>query len=105
MTTDSNSAQFDRDGFLKDPNAWSEDLAREIAARDGLGELSDEQWQIVRALRQYWNERGVAPSVAHVCEMCAMDRHCIDRLFNRDERQAWRIAGLPNPGEEAKAYM
>jgi tRNA 2-thiouridine synthesizing protein E len=20
-------------------------------------------------------------------------------------REAWRIAGLPNPGEEAKAYM
>jgi len=28
----------------------------------------------------------------------------VENLF-RSEREAWRIAGLPDPGEEAKAYM
>lgn len=33
-----------------------------------------------------------------------LDADCLHQLF-RSPRQAWRIAGLPNPGEEAKAYL
>ena len=33
-----------------------------------------------------------------------MDKHCVDKLFH-SQREAWRVAGLPDPGEEARAYM
>jgi len=29
---------------------------------------------------------------------------CLEQLFH-GTREAWRIAGLPDPGEEARAYM
>jgi tRNA 2-thiouridine synthesizing protein E len=40
-----------------------------------------------------------------VCREIGMDPHCIETLFDKDLKCAWRIAGLPNPGEEAKVYM
>jgi tRNA 2-thiouridine synthesizing protein E len=33
-----------------------------------------------------------------------MDKHAVQRLFGGC-RAAWRIAGLPNPGDEALSYM
>lgn len=30
--------------------------------------------------------------------------HCVKQLFG-GPLEAWRIAGLPDPGEEARAYM
>jgi tRNA 2-thiouridine synthesizing protein E len=33
-----------------------------------------------------------------------LGKYAVDRLFGGC-REAWRIAGLPNPGEEAKSYM
>jgi tRNA 2-thiouridine synthesizing protein E len=33
-----------------------------------------------------------------------LGEHGVQRLFGGC-REAWRIAGLPNPGEEAKNYM
>jgi tRNA 2-thiouridine synthesizing protein E len=42
--------------------------------------------------------------MSQVCRTHDLDRNAIKNLFGGC-RQAWRIAGLPNPGEEAKAYM
>ena len=46
---------FDRDGFLTDPGSWNEDLARHIATQDGVGELSEEHWSIIRFLGRVRN--------------------------------------------------
>jgi tRNA 2-thiouridine synthesizing protein E len=33
-----------------------------------------------------------------------MSKYFVEHLF-RSQREAWRIAGLPDPGEEARAYL
>ncbi|GAO37441.1 TusE/DsrC/DsvC family sulfur relay protein [Sulfuricella sp. T08] len=94
---------FDRDGFLTFPENWNEELARRIAAENGVGELSEEHWEIIRFLRKHYLEGGL-PAVSHVCHVHHFDHHCISDLF-QSMKAAWHIAGLPNPGEEANAYM
>ncbi len=94
---------FDRDGFLADPGIWNEDLARLIAAEDGVGELSEAHWSIINFLRENYLEGGL-PAVSHVCHINHFEHHCLPGLF-RNVKTAWRIAGLPNPGEEGNAYM
>jgi len=94
---------FDRDGFLTSPESWNEELARRIAVENGVGELSEEHWEIIRFLRKHYLEGGL-PAVSHVCHVHHFDHHCISELF-QSMKVAWRIAGLPNPGEEANAYM
>jgi len=95
---------FDGDGFLWETAAWNEDLARRIASLDGLGDLDEAQMAVLRGLRNSFLRRGAPPALPHVCRLEGFSRDCMIRLFP-DAREAWRIAGLPNPGEEAKAYL
>lgn len=95
--------EYDQDGFLVDPSTWDEDLARSIAAEEGINELGAEHWTIIRFLREHYAAGGL-PAVSHVCHVNRLDDLCITDLFH-SVGAAWRIAGLPNPGEEAKAYM
>ena len=94
---------FDRDGFLITPENWNEELAQSIAAENGLAELSEEHWEIIRFLRKHYLKGGL-PAVSHLCHVHHLNQHCIPNLF-QSMKAAWRIAGLPNPGEEANAYM
>lgn len=98
------TSNFDRDGFLIDPKLWDEDMARDIAAREGLGQLSKEHWQVIRHLRDHYLQTGGVPVMRHICRESGLADQCVTDLL-ADPTRAWRIAGLPNPGEEAKAYM
>jgi tRNA 2-thiouridine synthesizing protein E len=96
---------FDDDGFIKDPNKWDESIAQLIAEMDGIPVLTSEHWAVIHTLREhYFKYRSLLPT-RHICHETHMDRTCMDHLFFRSLREAWRIAGLPNPGEEAKTYM
>ncbi|MBU1396052.1 MAG: TusE/DsrC/DsvC family sulfur relay protein [Gammaproteobacteria bacterium] len=97
-------AIFDPDGFLLDPAMWSESLANRIARNDGLGELSELQIGLLLALRREYAKHGSVTALSHVCHLTGQSADCMQQLFP-GPREAWRLAGLPNPGEEAKTYM
>ncbi len=99
-----NPAIFDPDGFLIDPSTWSESLADRIAQTDGLGTLNELQLGLIHALRREFAKHGTVTALSHVCHLTGQSADCMQHLFP-SPREAWRVAGLPNPGEEAKAYM
>ena len=96
--------EFDEDGFLVDPAQWDRQLAQQIANQDGVGDLSDAHWTVIQQLRDHYFKSGVILPAGHVCRVNQLDPQCVAGLF-QSMRGAWRIAGLPNPGEEAKSYM
>jgi TusE/DsrC/DsvC family sulfur relay protein len=96
---------LDAEGFLSNPQLWSVDVATAIARHDGLPELTRDHWNIIHALRKHYHRFGATPpAFMHICRENNLDKYCVNNLFH-SEREAWRIAGLPDPGEEAKAYM
>ncbi len=95
---------LDENGLLIDPAIWNESIAREIAKQLGIDELSEDHWQVIRALRQYYLEFGVAPAMNNICRSQGRDWHWVHDLFHSC-LNAWRVAGLPDPGEEAKSYL
>lgn len=95
---------FDPDGFLIDPETWNETVADQIAVTDGLGQLSELQLGVLHVLREEFARHGTVTALSHVCHQKGLDPDCMHHLFP-SPREAWRIAGLPNPGEEAKAYL
>ncbi|HRH81313.1 MAG TPA: TusE/DsrC/DsvC family sulfur relay protein [Thiobacillaceae bacterium] len=95
---------FDADGFVTDAGGWNELAARRIARLDGLGDLDECQLRLLRHLRASYLHSGAVPSLPHICRLSSLEPTCMTRLFP-NAREAWRIAGLPNPGEEAKAYL
>jgi tRNA 2-thiouridine synthesizing protein E len=97
-------AEFDPDGFIKDPTNWDRELAQAVASREGLAPLGEDHWRLIDALRRRYFETGSVPVMRHMCRDAGLETHCVSDLLD-DPRRAWRIAGLPNPGEEAKAYI
>lgn len=99
-----NPALFDANGFLLDPNAWSLALADRIAQTDGLGELNELQIGLLHALRDEYAKHDCVTALSHVCHLTGQSADCMQHLFP-NPRSAWRVAGLPDPGEEARAYL
>ena len=95
---------FDADGFFLVPGLWSETLANRIAQADGMEELSSVQLDLLHTLRNEYKKNGAVTAFSHICHLRGQGPNCLQHLFP-GPREAWRIAGLPNPGEEAKAYM
>ncbi len=105
QTDGSPATLFDEDGFIKEPSAWSKSLAEQLARNDGLPDLSKAHWDVISSLRaHYFNFGEAPPAFRHVCFINHLGKYCLDELFT-SRREAWRIAGLPNPGEEAKSYL
>ena len=97
--------EIDDDGFLLHPENWNEHIADELARSDGIGPLTTAHWQIIESLRRHFFNTGALPPLRHVCLENHLDPHCVPALFKDSGREAWRIAGLPNPGEEALTYL
>ena len=96
--------EFDADGFMMDMHQWNPEVASVLAKKDGLHELSQAHWNIIYFLREHYLDKQSLPPMRHVCHVLGMSAHCVHDHF-LSSREAWRISGLPNPGEEAKAYM
>ena len=48
------------DGFLVDRDAWTRDVARAMAAADGVA-MTDQHWEIIEFLRDYYHEYRIIP--------------------------------------------
>lgn len=95
---------FDEYGLLKDGGSWNEQLALNIAKELGISHLSTDHWQIIALLRDHFARYGAAVAMHRVCREAGIERSKINELFGYC-LNAWRVAGLPDPGEEAKSYL
>jgi TusE/DsrC/DsvC family sulfur relay protein len=96
--------ELDEDGMLIDPAAWNKSVARAMARELGIGELNEDHWQIIAALRDHYAQNHVATAITTILRSHGKDWEWIHDLF-QTSLNAWRVAGLPNPGEEAKSYL
>lgn len=97
-------ADVDEYGLLKDPNDWNPELAQELAQRAGIDQLTERHWAFLMSLREYYQNFHAPPPPRKVCHDLHMPDSCSHELFDHC-LAAWRIAGLPDPGEEAKSYL
>jgi len=95
---------FDEDGFLMNPDLWTREMATQVAEQAELGSLSQAHWNIIRFVRDKYLGLGAIPPMRRICREFGYERDAVKGLFGGC-KQLWKVAGLPNPGEEAKAYM
>ncbi len=51
------------EGFLEQPDQWTEDMAVEIARREGIDPLTPRHWQVINFMRDEYYAKGTGPSV------------------------------------------
>ncbi len=95
---DGQTFEVDGDGFLSDQHSWDDEVARLIAKYDGIDEMNEQHWAIVRIIRENWEEKGMAPMVRVICKETGVKLRQIYQLFPLGPaRGACRVAGLPKP--------
>jgi dissimilatory sulfite reductase related protein len=88
----------DAEGFLTDPAQWSEELASAIALENGVGELTDRHWLVVRFMRERYLATGAAPSIRALGKESGVPIKELYRLFPKGPAKlAAKIGGIPKP--------
>lgn len=90
--------EVDGDGFLSTPEIWNEEVATLFAKYDGLTELTEKHWAIVKFIRKNFEVKGNAPMIRSICQETGVKLREIYELFPLGPaRGACRVAGLPKP--------
>ncbi len=96
--------ELDEDGYLTDWSVWTKEAADAFAEKEGI-ELTDEHWEIINFLREYFTEYQIAPAirvlVKEVKNKFGAEKgnlKYVYRLFPAGPaKQACKYAGLPKP--------
>ncbi len=96
----------DNEGYLKNLTDWSPELAEIIAQKEELT-LTDEHWEIINVVREFYQEYNTSPAIRMLVKTLANkfgqekgNSRYLQRLFpNGPAKQATKIAGLPKPAK------
>ncbi len=96
--------EADEEGYITDIGLWSKELA-ELIAKDENIEMSDDHWEVVNFLRNYYEEYQIAPAIRVLTNAVKKslgpekgNSKFLYELFPYGPaKQACKIAGLPKP--------
>ena len=92
------SLEVDEDGFMQEPEAWNEDVAKALATTEGVDDLTENHWKLVNYLRKYFLDFGVAPMIRKLCKETGFSLKEVYELFpSGPAKGACKVAGLPKP--------
>ena len=88
----------DAEGFLTDPVQWNEQIADAIAAQNGIPELTDRHWLVVRFMRDRYLQTGNAPSIRSLGKESGVPIKELYQLFPKGPAKlAAKVGGIPKP--------
>ncbi len=91
--------RLNEEGFLVNPGEWDREVALALArSQEGLEALTDEHWQVITYIRDYYLEHDMAPMVRKICSHTGLRLSRIFELFpSGPAKGACKLAGLPKP--------
>jgi tRNA 2-thiouridine synthesizing protein E len=95
---------FDKEGFLRNLQDWSTDVAEQIAGKENL-QLTPEHWEIIELLRRYYQEFDDSPAMRPLVKYCARELgpdkgksiYLMTLFPGSPAKIGSKIAGLPKP--------
>ena len=93
------TVQCNDEGYLTDPTEWTEDIAKAIAAEEGLPELTEAHWTIIRWCRQEAEDKDwKSPTLRQITTGTGVGTKELFSLFPKGPaKKVARIAGLGKP--------
>ena len=98
------SIETDEEGFLVNLTDWNPDVALELAKGESI-DLTDQHWEVINFLREYYDEYQIAPAVRVLTKAIGKklgpdkgnSKYLYDLFPYGPGKQACKIAGLPKP--------
>jgi len=95
---------LDREGYLRDLRAWSEQVATDLAEREGM-DLTDAHWELIWLVRAFFKRFEVSPEmrvlVKQVRNQLGEDKgnsiYLMHTFGQSPAKMLAKIAGLPRP--------
>ena len=94
---------LDDEGFLINASEWDRSFTVRRAQKAGV-ELTLKHWLLIELIRDKYLRLGALPPMRTVCKSVGLDKNELKTQFGSCLK-LWKMAGLPNPGEEAITYM
>jgi len=96
--------ETDEEGYLINLADWNKDIAEVIAKSENV-EMSENHWEVVNFLREYYDEYQIAPAVRvltkaigkQLGEEKGNSKYLYELFPYGPAKQACKIAGLPKP--------
>ena len=89
--------EFDEEGFMVDPNAWTKEIAERIATDLGI-ELNDRHWIVINFARAEFEANGEAPTIRRITKTTEVKTKELYSLFpGGAAKVAAKISGLGKP--------
>ena len=94
----------DEEGYILDIGGWTKDLAGLIAVDEKI-DMTDDHWEVVNFLREYYEEYQIAPAVRVLTKAIKKklgpdkgnNKYMYELFPYGPAKQACKIAGLPKP--------
>jgi tRNA 2-thiouridine synthesizing protein E len=98
------SIETDEEGYLVNRDDWSQEVAEAIAKAENL-DMSENHWEVVNFLREYYDEYQIAPAVRVLTKAIGKklgkdkgnSKYLYELFPYGPAKQACKIAGLPKP--------
>lgn len=88
----------DEDGFIDDFKNWNETWVRYVKQLEGIEELTEDHWKVIKVLQDYYKKNGIAPMVRILSKVTGYSLKKIYELFpSGPGKGACKMAGLPKP--------
>ncbi len=98
VTVDGAQIEVDEDGFIVNPDLWSEAIVKEFGKLEGVENLTEKHWKVINYLRDYYKQFGIAPMIRKLCKETGFTLKEIYELFpSGPAKGACKLAGLPKP--------
>ncbi len=89
--------EFDAEGYMVDPNAWTPEIAQALAEQEGI-ELTEAHWKIINWCREKAAESGKAPTLRQITTGTGISTKELFSLFPKGPaKKVAKIAGLGKP--------
>jgi tRNA 2-thiouridine synthesizing protein E len=98
MTTVLENISLNDEGFMTDPNEWTQEIAEAIARQEGIEELKGDHWKIIDFCRETGLESGSAPTLRQITTGTNVTTKELFKLFPKGPaKKVAKISGLGKP--------
>jgi len=92
------TVQLNDEGFMTNPNEWSQDIATVIAHEEGIDAMTPAHWKVIDYCRQDGLSSGKAPTLRRITTQTGISTKEMFALFPKGPaKKVAKIAGLGKP--------